>query len=199
MIRARFVPASPFARKCRVAAAHLGLMDRVAFVDSPDDPEDALRKHNPLNKIPVALLDDGTALYDSPVILEYFDHLAGGGGIIPREPGPRFRALTMQALADGLMDAAVLITYESRYREPHQASAKWLSMQRGKVDAALAAAESSPPTGAIDVGSIALACALGYLDLRMNGEWRGAHPRLVKFLADFSARVPSYEATGAAK
>jgi glutathione S-transferase len=199
MILVRMVPASPFVRKCRIAAAHLGLGDRVKFVDAPDDADDRLRKNNPLNKIPVALLEDGTALYDSVVILEYFDHIAGGGRIIPKEPTARFQALTLQALADGIMDAAILISYESRYREPSMHSPKWLDMQQGKVDMALDHLEKAPPAGVVDVGQISLACALGFLDLRHGAKWRDGRPNLARWLDDFAAKVPGYEATRAAQ
>jgi glutathione S-transferase len=199
MIRVRMVPASPFARKCRVAAGHLGLDDRVIFVDGDDDPDNELRSRNPLNKIPIALLDDGTTLFDSRVILEYFDHLAGGGAIIPVDPARRFQALTWQALADGVLDAAILIGYEARYRETHERSAKWIEMQNGKIERALEAAETRDPPDGIDVGSIALACALGFLDLRHGGAWRAGHPRLVAFLDGFARRVPAFEATRAAR
>ena len=170
-----------------------------SFVDAPDDADDRLRKNNPLNKIPVALLEDGTALYDSVVILEYFDHIAGGGKIIPKEPMARFRTLTLEALADGIMDASILIGYESRYREPNQHSAQWLAMQQGKIDSALAYLEKAPPQGAVDAGHITLACALGFLDLRHGGAWRGNHPNLVRWLDGFAAKVPSFEATRATK
>ena len=199
MIYVRMVPASPFVRKCRIAAAHLGLSDRVTFVDAHDDRDDLLRKNNPLHKIPVALLDDGTALFDSVVILEYFDYLAGGGKIIAKEPSARFRTLTLQALADGLMDATILLGYESRYREPHQYSQRWLDHQQGKIDSALKFLESAPPQGEIDAGHIALACALGFLDLRHGGKWREGHPKLVQWLDVFAAKAPSFEATRAAR
>src|SRR3954454_25356073 len=98
MILVRMVPASPFVRKVRIAAAYLDLGDRVRFVDADADADDSLRSRNPLNKIPVALLEDGTAIFDSRVILEYFDHLAGGGRILPNDMSVRLRALTQQAL-----------------------------------------------------------------------------------------------------
>jgi glutathione S-transferase len=194
MIRVRMVPASPFARKCRIAAAHLGLSDRVSFVDGPDDPDDALRARNPLTKIPIALLEDGSTLYD---ILEFFDHLAGGGRIIPQDSRKRFRTLATQALADGIMDAAVMLGYETRFREAHERSPKWIEMQKGKIARGLNAAENMPLEPGVDVGSIALACALGFLDLRHDGEWRAGLPRLVAFLERFAEDVPAFEATRA--
>ena len=103
----RSSPPSPFGRKVRIAVALLELEQDVA-VETADtnNPSDRLRQQNPLGKIPVLFTDDGTALYDSRVILEYLDHRAGGGRIIPREPTPRFAALRLQALCDGLLDAA---------------------------------------------------------------------------------------------
>lgn len=197
MIRVRMVPASPFVRKVRIATAYLGLSDRVRFVDSDEDSDDALRAHNPLNKVPVAVLDDGNVFYDSRVILEYLDYLAGGGRIIPLEIMPRMRALTMQSLGDGILDAAVLIGYESRFREPEQSSARWLEMQRGKVARGIAEVAKAPPNGPIHVGHISVACALGFIDLRLGGTWRKDHPGLIAWLDEFAGRVPAFEATRA--
>lgn len=194
----RSAAASPFARKVRIAASVLGLDRRIEIVPADSaDPNDTLRQQNPLGKIPTLVLDDGTVLYDSRVIVEYLDHLAGGGRIIPAEPTARFAALRLQALADGIMDASVLQVYETRWREAGKHEPKWIEHQSGKVDRALAALESSPPDGkaAARIGEIALACALGYCDLRFGGRWRQHHPRLVRFLADFAAAVPAFEAT----
>ena len=105
----------------------------------------SVRQQNPLGKVPVLVLDDGSAMFDSPVILEYLDHLAGGGKIIPKDPKARFDALRLQALADGIMDASILIVYEGRYRPAEKHEQKWLDLQSGKVDRALAALEAAPP------------------------------------------------------
>ena len=159
------------------------------------DPGDSLRAQNPLGKIPALLLEDGATLYDSPVILEYLDWLAGGGKIIPAAPA-RFAVLTLQALADGIMDAAVLQVYETRFRAPELHVGKWLDHQAGKVERALGRLEEAPPeAGAQHVGAIALACALGYLDLRFAGRWRDGHPRLVGWLNAFAAGLPAFEET----
>jgi glutathione S-transferase len=197
MLILRSSPPSPFGRKIRLAAAILGLSERVQTVSADtNDPEDALRGQNPLGKIPTLILEDGTALYDSPVILEYLDFLAGGGKIIPREAGQRFDVLTRQALADGIAEASILQIYETRFRDRDRYSAKWLDHQSGKVKRALAALEASPPAeGATDVGAISTACALGYLDLRFSGRWREDHPRLVRWLGAFSAGVPAFAET----
>ncbi len=196
MLVLRSSPASPFGRKVRIAAAVLGLSDRIDVVAADtNDPGDSLRRQNPLGKIPALILDDGSALYDSVVIVEYLDWLAGGGKIIPAAP-ERFRALALQALADGMMDAAILQIYETRFREPSQYVAKWVDHQAGKVDRALDRLEAAPPAAdARDVGAIALACALGYLDLRFAGRWRAGHPRLAGWLNGFAAGVPAFEET----
>jgi glutathione S-transferase len=197
MLVLRSSPASPFGRKVRIAAAILGLTQRIEIVIADtNDAQDSLRRQNPLGKIPALVLEDGAVLYDSPVIVEYLDLLAGGGKIIPAAAAPRFAALTRQALADGVMDAALLQIYETRYREPGQYVGKWLDHQAGKVARALAALEAAPPDpSARDIGAIALACALGYLDLRFAGRWRGDHPRLAAWLAAFADGVQAFEAT----
>ena len=196
MMILRSSAASPFGRKIKIAAAILGLTDRIEVVMADtSDPTESLRQQNPLGKIPALILEDGQVLFDSRVILEYLDALAGGGKIIPNGP-MRFRALTRQALADGVMDAAILQIYEQRMREPDARSPKWVEHQAGKVARALDVAEANPPAdGARGIGAIALACALGYLDLRFAGVWRDTHPRLVAWLDAFSAAVPAFEAT----
>jgi glutathione S-transferase len=196
MMILRSSPASPFGRKVKIAAAILGLTDEIEVAPADTmDPEEPLRRQNPLGKIPTLILANGETLFDSRVILEYIDTLAGGGKIIPVGE-ERFRVLTRQALADGLMDAALLQIYEQRMREPGERGARWLDHQAGKVSRALAAFEAAPaPAEARDVAAIALACALGYLDLRFAGEWRAGHPRLGAWLDDFSAAVPAFEAT----
>jgi len=198
-MRLRFSPASPFVRKVRLAALVLGLDDRITKeAGDTMNPADTLRGENPLGKIPTLITDDGTTLFDSRVILEYLDHLAGGGRIIPAAPDRRFPVLRLQALADGILDASVLIIYEGRYRPAEHRVESWVELQAGKVSRAMAALEAAPPAGpgaVPDVGQIALACALGYLDFRFNGEWRATHPRLVAWLDDFAAKVPAFEAS----
>jgi glutathione S-transferase len=194
----RFSPSSPFVRKVRIAAGLLGLDDKITLrpVDL-NDAADSIRTQNPLGKIPALVLDDGDVLYDSRVILEYLDDLAGGGRILPREPDKRFAALRLQALCDGILDAALLLVYESRYRPPEMKVQSWVDRQHDKVKRALDALEAAPPAlaGMPDVGQITLACALGYLDLRLAGVWRKGHPNLVAWLDTFAARVPPFEAT----
>jgi len=195
----RTTAASPFGRKVRIAASVVGLDRRIEMVSADSaDPDDTLRRQNPLGKMPALILDDGAVLYDSRVIVEYIDHLAGGGRLIPREPAARFAALRLQALADGIMDASVLLVYEGRWRDPARQEPKWIEHQTGKIDRALASLEASSADLETmpRIGEIALACALGYADLRFGGAWRAGHPGLVRFLAGFSAAVPAFEATG---
>jgi len=197
MLTLRSSPSSPFGRKVRIAAAWLGLDGRIAVEPAnTGDPADSLRRQNPLGKIPALILEDGQAIFDSRVIVEYLDGLAGGGRLLPVALGPRIRALTLQALADGIADAAILQVYEKRVREPAERSAGWVAYQAEKVSRSLAALEAEPPAAdAVDVGAIALASALGYLDLRFAGEWRGDHPKLVAWLDAFAAAVPAFAAT----
>lgn len=197
MLVLRSSSASPFGRKVKIAASLLGLMDRIQIVDADTmSPEDNIRQQNPLGKIPAMVLETGEALYDSRVIVEYLDVLAGGGRIFPQGEA-RFAALREQALADGIMDAALLQVYESRFRSDEKREPKWVDHQAGKVERGLAYAEAhlSTPAADLHIGHIALACALGYLDLRFAGRWRETHPRLVAWLADFEARVPVYAKT----
>ena len=198
MMILRSSPASPFGRKVRMAIAILGL-DKDVKVETADtsDPNDTVRQQNPLGKIPALLSEDGNAWYDSRVILEYLDHRAGGGKIVPRDPVARLAALRLQALCDGILDASILTVYETRWRKPETHEAKWLDHQAGKVARGLAALEASPPKlgSTPDIGHIALACTLGYRDFRFNGSWRAGHPRLVAWLDEFAAKVPAFNAT----
>ncbi len=177
MLTLRSSPASPFGRKVKIAADVLGLTDRITVeMTDTNDAADSIRKQNPLGKIPALVLENGDTLFDSAVILEYLDHLAGGGKIIPAG-NDRFAVLTLGALADGLMDAALLQVYEMRFRPEEKRSDEWLSYQADKVSRALAVLENALPAEVAagvtpHVGQIAVACALGYLDLRFQGKWR---------------------------
>jgi glutathione S-transferase len=198
MMILRSSPASPFARKCNIAASLLGLSTQIELVQADtNNASDALRQQNPVGKIPVLVLEDGSTLFDSRVILEYLDHRAGGGKIIPREQGARFAALRLQALADGMTDAQILIIYEGRWRPPEHHVQKWTDYQADKIKRGLAALEVEPPSldPIPNVGQIALACFLGHRDLRFPGSWRGDHPKLAAWLDRFAAQVPAFNAT----
>ena len=200
MMILRSAPPSPFGRKVQIALSLLGFDDVAIEATDTMDAGSPLRQQNPLGKIPVLIADDGTPYYDSRVILEYLDDRAGGGKIIPRAAAQRFPALRLQALCDGIVDASILTVYEGRWRSPDKHEAKWLEHLAGKVERGLAFLEAAPPAQAAageipHVGQIALACALGYRDLRFAGTWRKDHPRLVAWLDAFAARVPAFAAT----
>lgn len=198
MIILRTTPPLPFGRKVRIAAAVLGLeRDITVEVADTNDPADTVRRQNPLGKIPVLIAEDGRAYYDSRVILDYLDHRAGGGRIVPRDQAARVEAERLQALGDGILDAAILQIYESRFRAAEKHERKWLDHQADKVKRGLGHLEAAPPAlaGTPQVGHIAIACALGYLDLRFAGAWRADHPRLVAWLDGFAAQVPAFAAT----
>jgi glutathione S-transferase len=191
-------PPSPFGRKVKIAAALLGLSDRIKI--EPTDTNKAegpLRAQNPLGKIPTLMLEDGTALFDSRVILDYLDHLAGGGKIVPRDAAARFATLRLQALCDGILDASLLQVYEKRYRPEAIWHQPWLDMQADKVTRSMDVLEKNPPRidPLPDAGQITLACALGYQDLRFQGRWREKYPALVQWLDSFAAQVPAFAAT----
>jgi glutathione S-transferase len=189
---------SPFGRKIRMALAVIGMTDKVEVIRADtSDENDNLRIQNPLGKIPILLLDDGEAVYGSPVVIDHLDVLDGRGILIPKGAA-RTRVLTQQALADGIMDAAILLVYEGRFRTDTEHSPKWLAYQQAKIDRSLIQAEAahtSQGTGLPHIGEITQAVALGYLDFRFKGEWRAKYPKLVAWLAGFAQRVPSFNAT----
>jgi glutathione S-transferase len=193
----RVTPLSPFGRKVRMAISRLGLWDRIEAVKAdPMDAADPLRRDNPLGKIPTLVTDDGKPVFDSAVILEYLDHVAGGGRLIPAAWPERIETLTLQAMCDGVMDACILIVYEARHRPAALHHEPWLDYQRGKVVRGLASFAKQPPDAArFDVGTITGACMLGYLDFRKQVDWRPEFPVLVGWLDQFRARHPEFDAT----
>jgi glutathione S-transferase len=193
----RSSPLSPFGRKVRMAILHLDLADKVEIVAADtSNPDDALRRDNPLGKIPILVTEDGRPVYDSAVILEYLDHRAGGGIIIPDGWPARLDSLVMQAMCDGIMEACLLIVYEARHRPPAIQHQPWLDYQRAKVVRGLMALAKAPPDPArFEVGTIAAACSLGYLDLRKQVAWRSDIPALVPWLDAFRASHPEFDAT----
>src|SRR4051812_28261061 len=127
MMILRFAPASPFARKVRIAAGVLGLAGEIELRPADtNDVTDSVRAQNPLGKIPVLIAEDGDAYYDSRVIVEYLDHRAGGGRIVPAQPKARLAALRLQALADGICEASLLVVYEGRYRPADKLVQSWV-------------------------------------------------------------------------
>jgi glutathione S-transferase len=190
---------SPFGRKVRMAIDVLGLANRVTMQPADTrDENDTLRQQNPLGKMPCLLRADGSAIYDSGVIIEFLQDVARTDRLLPAIGPTRFEMLTLARLADGITEAAILMIYEGRFRDPGMQSQRWLDHQRGKITRALAAFEASPPDpGKTDIVSIGLSCALGYLDWRKPVEWRPAHPRLVAWLAAFAANEPAFDRTRA--
>jgi glutathione S-transferase len=190
-------PISPFARKVLIVLAELGLSDRVtaeAQVVSPTEPNAAVFQQNPLGKIPVLVRDDGQALFDSRVIVEYLDALAGGGKLIPAGGEARWAALRTQAAADGFTEAVILMRYEVTLREDGERSRGWIEGQFRKIDQALAWLEANIDEDAWGVGEIAAFCGLDYFDFRFaDRPWREGHPRLAAFFAK-AARRPSVTA-----
>lgn len=190
MLRLRWSPSSPFARKVVVVAAEAGVLDQIEIVPtSTAEPSPEFMSDNPLAKIPVLALEDGMTLFDSRVICEYLDALGSRALLFPREGPQRWRALCQQATADGLADAALLIRYELRRPQLERSSA-WVSSQQDRITRALSrmAADDLGPTPTI--GLIASAVALGYLDFRFSDlDWRSAHPQLASWYEMFSRRT----------
>lgn len=189
---------SPYVRKVRMTAAIKGLEGRIEHQASDTNAGDpALNKLNPLGKVPCLITDDGEAVFDSHVICEYLDALSPTPVLFPKSGPERWRALTLGGLADGMLDAALLIVYEGRFRPENMKVQAWVDRQQSKIDRALALLEAAPPAWKDhpDYGHVTLAAALGYLDFRHGGKWRGGHPKLVKWLDEFAASVPAFEAT----
>jgi glutathione S-transferase len=187
-----FSPLSPYVRKVRVLAHEVGLAGRIepeTAVMSPVNPSPKLNVSNPLGKLPALVTDDGVALFDSRVICEYVDSLHGGARMFPPQGQARWTALRRQAAADGILDAAVGVRYETNLRPADKRWTEWIDGQMGKVRRTLDALESETFDRDLDIGTISIACALGYLDFRYPDEqWRAARPRLAAWYEKFSAR-----------
>lgn len=192
-------PKSPFVRKVMVCAHELGVVDRLTLVRSVAamlKPNPQIMVDNPLSKIPTLVLDDGRVLYDSVVICEYLDDLAGGG-LFPRTGYARWQALQWHALGNGLLDALILWRNEREREVPLQALLDAFAL---KTEAALAvlekdaaALEATP----LDIGGVAIGCALGYADYRFDTlQWRARAPKLAAWFQALSER-PSFVATQA--
>lgn len=195
-----YAAASPFVRKVLVLAHETGLTEQIQIEPmtvTPVDPDDRLNAGNPVGKIPALLLDDGTALYDSPVVCEYLDSLEHAGPKMFPAGGARWQALRRQALADGIMDAAILCRYEAALRPEAFRWEDWSSNQQAKISRALDAleAEIDSLADAVDIGAISIGCALGYLDFRFaDNDWRPGRPQLAAWFEAFGAR-PSMQQT----
>ncbi|HEX3984783.1 MAG TPA: glutathione S-transferase N-terminal domain-containing protein, partial [Acidisoma sp.] len=190
-------PTSPFVRKVVLAATLRDLDGQIERLptDAHSSPPDLLAA-NPLSKVPCLVTEDGVALFDSPVICEYLDSLGDAPPLFPDHGGLRWLALRQQALGDGMMDAAVLGRMESvRPAEPTRTEV--IARQKAAVTRGLALLEEDPPEdGLPTIGTVTLACALGYLDFRYAADaWRDHHPRLAHWFAEFQADVPAFAET----
>lgn len=191
-------PASPFVRKVRVLLLETGQqadVEEVPVATTPVKTADAVWAANPLGKIPALVLEDGRAIYDSRVITRYLDDRAGAG----LYPADRvWDVLTLEATADGILEAAVLMVYEGRVRPEAFRYGPWVEAQWGKALSGVKAINDhmmAQLSGPLDMGQIAVGCALGYLDFRHAGrDWRADCPALAAWFTDFDTR-PSMVAT----
>ena len=196
-----FNAASPFARKVVVMLHETGQLDRVELQPTtltPVSPSAELNANNPAGKLPALRLADGNVIHDSRVILDYLDHQHVGNLLIPREGSARWRRLTLASLADALMDAALLIRYETALRPEAKHWDLWLDGQQEKIERTLGYFEREAVTelsSSFDVAAITMAAALGYLDFRQPDlDWRGSYPGLANWYQEVSQR-PSMTAT----
>ena len=193
-------PTSPFVRKVLVAAHELALQGRIETTflrPFPTKADPQLSRDNPLSKIPALLLEDGTAIYDSPVICEYLDTLHSGRKLVPSEGKERWRVLRLQALCDGILDAAILVFYETTARPKEQHWAPWLDGQREKARQGLDALEREAQAFGddVDLGQVSAGVTLGWLEFRgAMGDVRPGRPRLFSWYERFAMR-PSMKAT----
>jgi glutathione S-transferase len=190
---------SPYARKVRIALAEKKIECELVE-ESPWEADTTIPRYNPLGKVPVLLMDDGTALYDSRVIVEYLDTVSPVSRLIPEPSRQRIAVKRWEALADGICDAAVTIVREAK-RPAKQQSREWIDRHRQKIDLGVRelASELSEKAWcngeAYSLADIAAGCALGYLDLRHPTiDWRTDYPNLVK-LVEKLAKRPSFAET----
>jgi glutathione S-transferase len=180
-----YAPQSPFARKVRAAAIELGLSDQIVLEYTevvPGKPNEGFaRQFNPLRKIPALLTGDGETIFDSTVICEYLDQLAGGGILIPRASPSRWRVLTQHAVAQGVCESVISIRYETWLRPEAHRWDVWIHDQWNKIDGGLKWFEDEPGAleGPINIAHLALGSAIGYIDFRWPAvEWRARFARI---------------------
>jgi glutathione S-transferase len=188
-----YSPNSPYARKCVVIAEERGLSGAMEVVAVNPMEEGALRKDNPLSKVPALVLDDGTALYDSTVIAEYLDSIGKtGAALYPAGGKARWIALRRLSLADGMLDVLLLRRYAATKTLGMDAG-DWVKRWTTATNAALDEMEKEVAGGMPqwDIGAVGFACALGYLDLRFASEdWRKGRPKLAAWF-ETQAKRPS--------
>lgn len=189
-----YAPTSPYVRKVMVVAHEAGLADRLDLLSSGTTPlaaDKELLAFNPLGKIPALVTDEGTCLFDSPVICEYLAASGVNKTIFPQDGTQRWNALAQQALGNGLLDAALLARYEMVMRPEAERSITWRNAQLRKVEAALDHIEVLLPEigDAVTIGTITFGCSLGYLDFRFPElNWRERRPAAMRWFASFDER-----------
>ena len=182
-----FSPASPFARKVRIAAIELGLIDGIEFVPTtvvPGTPNDEYSKLHPLKKLPALILDNGEVLVDSYVIVEYLDELAGGGKLVPASGAARWKVRSDHSLLQGMLDSMLLCRYENAVRPEALRWKAWSDDHWNRAWNGMARFEKQADvlSRPLDVVQIALVCVLGYADFRFaDCGWRKAYPKLDAF------------------
>ena len=182
-----FSPASPFARKVRIAAIELGLIDRIEFTSVtvvPGQPNDEYSKIHPLKKLPALILDNGEVIVDSYVIVEYLDELAGGGKLSPASGPTRWKVKSDHSLLQGMLDSMLLCRYERMVRPEPLRWQAWNDDHWNRAWNGMARFESQAEvlSGPFDIVQIGLACVLGYADFRFpHHDWRTASPKLAAF------------------
>lgn len=191
--------ASPFVRKVLVCAHECGVADSIELVPTkvlPSEPNREYARVTPLMKLPALARDDGFVLFDSIVICEYVDSLSKGAHLFPAQGDARWRALRLHALADGILDAAVLARYENNVRPAEMRWKTWTDGQLLKVDQSLDFLEQNAgDLAGITIGTIAVGCALGYLDFRYaDRKWREGRPKLGAWYEAIAKR-PSFQKT----
>ncbi len=196
-MKLRMSTTSPYARKCLMVAIEAGLDQRVERVaTAPWAPDTDLPADNPLGKVPVLITDGGEAIYDSPVICDYLDAQHSGRRLIPQSGGERWRQLRLEALADGITDAAVGVRIETVTRPEDKRWPHWTERQQAAMTRGLDALERDCAGWGDEVliGQLAAVAAVGYVEFRGLADWRAGRPALAAWFARLSAR-PSVAAT----
>jgi glutathione S-transferase len=197
-VKLYFSAASPYVRKVMVTAIETGLDKKIQQLPVsvvPTKPNADIARDNPLMKVPTLVTDGGESLFDSRVICEYLDSLHDGRKLIPASGGERWRVLRLQALGDGILDAGIISRYELAIRPQEKQWSDWLAGQAKKITQGLDLAETENLGGPLNLGQIAIACAIGWLEFRKPiGDIRPGRPKLFAWYDEFAKR-PSMQAT----
>ena len=197
MYKLTFSPASPYVHKVLLSAYRVRIEGQIMLITVDSQDDSLLRSQNPLGKIPVLQKPDGFFLFDSRVIIDYFNRL--GGGLIPMNGPERDIVLSRSALAEGLIDASLLVVYSDRYSGGEAPSKVWLELQLGKIERTLDFLENdivnwSKPSG-FDAANIGLGTALDYMSFRDVKEWQLGRPKLQKWFDNIASSLPGFSKT----